>query len=67
MTVGEADRLSMLNGLLSGIRILFLLFVPMHGGQIGGGLGARMEVKRLVKLCGDREQGLALSMLRKVA
>ena len=67
LTVGETDRLSMLNGLLSAIRILFLLFMPTHGGQVGGEVGARMEVKRLVKLCRNREQGLALSKLRKVA
>ena len=67
MTVGEADRLSMLNGLLSGIRILFLLFMPPHSRQVGGEVGARMEVERLVELCGDREQGLVLSKLRKAA
>ena len=67
MTVGEADRLSMLNGLLSGIQILFLLFMLTHGGQVGGVVGAMMEVERLVDLCGNREQGLALSKLRKVA
>ena len=67
MTVGEADCLSMMNGLLSAIRILFLLFMPTQGGMVGGEVGAGMEVKRLVELCGNREQGLALSKLRKVA
>ena len=66
LAVGEADRLSMLNGLLSGIRILFLLFMPTHGGCVGGEVGDRMEVECLVELCKDREKGLVLSKLRKL-
>ena len=67
ITVGEADRLSMLNGLLSAIRILFLLLMLTQGGMVGGERGARMEVERLVEMWGNIEQGLALSKLRKVA
>ena len=49
------------------IRMLFLLLVPTQGGYIGGEVGARMEVKRLVKLCEDRGKRLALIKTRKVA